>query len=108
MASATFRISTSACSLPRISRKCRSARAFPVTKMRVSVALGSTERAAGEEEAPRRVLEHRAVADLHQMLEELAIGLAPLAVGHVADAPRHLGQCLGPNLGVGLPRESVV
>ena len=38
--------STSAGALPRISTKCRQARAFPVTTIFVSAALGSTERAA--------------------------------------------------------------
>src|ERR1051326_6654369 len=54
-AMATLRISTSACSLPRSSMKCRSARALPVKKIFVSVAFGSTERAACRAIFRRRV-----------------------------------------------------
>src|SRR5262249_41681145 len=62
-----------------------------------------------EEKVPNRMLEHRAVADFHDVIEIGAIAARPgFSERHVADAAGDLGQIFAGDFGVGLPTDAVI
>src|SRR5438093_4971350 len=65
-------------------------------------------RDAGNDEVPRRVLKHRAMLHRNEVLDVLAVRLAPLPERHVADATARLDQLLASHLRIGLPRQLLV
>src|SRR5581483_3419680 len=64
---------------------------------------------AGEEEVPDRVLEHRAVADLEDVVDVCLVAAGPrFGEAHVADTARRLDEGLAGDFRVGLPADAVV